>query len=134
MCVPISCAICTSWSPITLTVTGSTSRARRPARRSRAREPQDPVGEHAQLLAREDERRRVELLDDRRAAELGAGRQVLAPVDRRREPAAPAKRTSRTLRGGGSSPSGSVAGAGRAPGPSAVTLAWISSIVSPGKL
>ena len=26
MCVPISCAICTSWSPITLTVTGSTSR------------------------------------------------------------------------------------------------------------
>ena len=67
MCVPISCAICTSWSPITLTVTPSTLRARaRPA--LRAREAQDPVREHAQLLAGQDERGRVELLDHRWAA------------------------------------------------------------------
>ena len=70
MCVPISCAIWTSWSPITLTVTPSTSR-RAPAA-PRPGEPQDPVGEHAQLLAGKDERGRVELLDDRRAAQRRA--------------------------------------------------------------
>ncbi len=49
----------------------------------RSREPQDPVGEHAQLLVGHHERRRVELLDHGRALEHRGRRQVLAPVDRR---------------------------------------------------
>ena len=42
-----------------------------------------PSGEHLQLLAREDERRRVELLDHGGPAKRGSRRKVRAPVDRR---------------------------------------------------
>ena len=131
MCVPISCAICTSWSPITLTVTGSTSR----------RAPAGPAPERRRIPSastRSSWPGRTSVVESSSSTIAGPWSTAPAGSDSRRKTGvacvSPPKRTSRVARGGGASPSGSTAGAGRAPGPSAVTAAWISSSGSPGKL
>ena len=133
MCVPISCAICTSWSPITLTVTLSTSR-RAPALRSpeSRRIPSASTRSSWPGSTSVVESSSSTIAGPRSARR---GRQVLAPVDGRRErdPAGEAhvadlaRRRQVALR---QRCRRRAARPGRAP----TTFAWISSIVSPGKL
>ena len=134
MCVPISCAIWTSWSPITLTVTPSTLARGRPARRV----PESRRIPSASTCSSWPGRTSV--VESSSSITAGprstrSGRQILAPVDRasrarrRREAdvAHLARRRQVAL-------AAVLPARGRAPGPSAATFAWISSIVSPGKL